>query len=371
MKKIAMLSPYAPSYREGIYTLMDKELKLDWYFCGNAKRPLKLLDYSCLNKCNLDLQEKYLFAGIDYYKGFDKIDFDQYDYLIIAGVIRCITEWRVLFRYANKKRGPKVFLWTHGYYGYERFFQGLIKKFFYNRVDGLFLYGNYAKEALIREGIDAKKLYVIHNSLDYDVQLKLRESIKQSNIYAEHFCNNNPTIIFIGRLTKVKKLDQLLEAVSMLNKKGREYNVVFVGDGEERNFLGTFVANHNLQKQVWFYGACFDEKKNAELVYNADLCVAPGNIGLTAMHALMFGCPAMSHNDFKMQMPEFESIKPGITGDFFNYDDVEDMAKHISQWFAEKKEHREEVRQACYKEIDDSWNPYFQVDLIKKVFEID
>ena len=82
---------------------------------------------------------------------------------------------------------------------------------------------------------------------------------------------------------------------------------------------------------------CFDEKINAELIYNADLCVAPGNIGLTAMHVLMFGCPAISHNNFKWQMPEFESIIPGHTGDFFEYDNVEDLARSISQWFTSKR----------------------------------
>ena len=47
-KKIAMLFPYTPSYREAIYKLMDKELDVDWFFCGNAKRNLKMFDYSLL-----------------------------------------------------------------------------------------------------------------------------------------------------------------------------------------------------------------------------------------------------------------------------------------------------------------------------------
>ena len=56
-------------------------------------------------------------------------------------------------------------------------------------------------------------------------------------------------------------------------------------------------------------GECYSEETNAKLIYNADLCVAPGNIGLTAIHVMMFGCPAITHNDFKWQMPEFEAIK--------------------------------------------------------------
>ena len=161
----------------------------------------------------------------------------------------------------------------------------------------------------------------------------------------------------------------IADAVAELKNIGEEYNLVFVGDGSEKAPLMTKVGALGLQKQVWFYGACYDEKQNAELIYNADLCVAPGNIGLTAMHSLVFGTPAISHNDFKWQMPEFEAIKVGQTGDFFERNNVQSLADSISKWFAEKKDKREEVRQACYKEIDTNWNPYYQINLIKKVIK--
>lgn len=76
------------------------------------------------------------------------------------------------------------------------------------------------------------------------------------------------------------------------------------------------VKSYNLANNIWFYGACYDEIKNAALIYNADLCVSPGNVGLTAMHSMVFGTPVITHNDFKWQMPEFEAIEPGKTGDF-------------------------------------------------------
>jgi glycosyltransferase involved in cell wall biosynthesis len=121
---------------------------------------------------------------------------------------------------------------------------------------------------------------------------------------------------------------------------------------------------------VWFYGACYDERQIAELIYNADLCIAPGNIGLTAMHSLVFGCPAISHNDFKWQMPEFESIHPGITGDFFEMGNVESLADIISRWFAEHKGKREEIRQACYNEIDTYWTPEFELSVLKNALDV-
>lgn len=368
-KRIAMLFPYAPSYREAIYKLMDKELEIDWFFCGNARRNLRLLDYSVLKHCNLSMEETKICGSVVYYKGIEKLNLKQYDAIVCAGVIRSLSEWWLLQKIGRGMSKPKIYLWTHGWYGKESNLQKLIKKFFFRKVDGFFLYGDYARNEMVKEGFDSTKLYVIKNSLDYDRQLKVRNSIMPSDIYTDHFNNNFFTIVFIGRLTQVKKLDMIIKAVAMLKTQGENYNIIFVGDGEMRKKLESEVHKYQLENTVWFYGACYDERINAELIYNADLCVAPGNIGLTAMHSLMFGCPAISHNDFTKQMPEFESIIPGRTGDFFEYDNVNDLARCISQWFATKRGDRETVRQACYAEIDKYWNPYYQLNLLKRILD--
>lgn len=367
IKKIAMIFPYAPSYREGIYRLMDKELDVDWYFCGNASRNLKLLDYSLLKSCNLSMNETQLIGPFTYYKGLRSLQLSNYDVIICAGVIRSLSEWWIIQKLWKHNSNTKICLWTHGWYGKESFLQRIIKKFFFRKVDNFLLYGDYAKHRMLQEGFDARKLHVIKNSLDYDQQIKLRNSIGPTRVYKDYFKNDNPTIVFIGRLTPVKHLDLLIKAVFLLKNNGEHYNVTFVGDGEMRLALENEVKKHALSENVWFYGYCFDEKINAELIYNADLCVAPGNIGLTAMHAMMFGCPAISHNDFKWQMPEFEAIKVGKTGAFFERDNAEDLAKTIADWFKFNKDNRENVRKACYKELDDYWNPSYQLNIIKKV----
>ena len=184
-----------------------------------------------------------------------------------------------------------------------------MKKVYFGLADGTFLYGNYAKELMIKEGFDANKLFVIHNSLNYEQQLEFRNELSPSNIYYEHFGNNHPILLFVGRLTKVKRIDLLFESLSLLKRQNKEFNVVLIGSGSEEVYLKRLSLKLGMADSVWFYGACYDEKTNAELIYNADLCVSPGNVGLTAIHTLMFGTPVVTHNDFTMQMPEFESIK--------------------------------------------------------------
>ena len=365
-----MLFPYAPSYRESIYQLMDEVFDVDWFFCGDAERNLKLFNYDLLKNCNLSMCEKKAFGSFTKYVGLHELRLENYDVLIIAGVYQCLTEWKIAFKYGRCMKKPKLLFWTHGMYGKESAFRKRVKTILYKSGDGMLLYGNYAKKMMVKQGFDPKKLFVIHNSLDYQKQLELRNELKPSDVYREHFKNNNPTLVFIGRLTPVKQLDKLVDAVFILKQKGELYNVVFIGDGEVRSSLEAKVENNGIKEQVWFYGACYDENINAELIYNADLCVAPGNIGLTAMHTLMFGCPAISHDDFKWQMPEFESIIPHKTGLFFEYNNVDSLVDKISEWFRVNGSLREHVRKACYNEIDTQWTPAFQINVLKNAFEI-
>ena len=66
-------------------------------------------------------------------------------------------------------------------------------------------------------------------------------------------------------------------------------------------------------------------------------------------------------------MPEFEAIQENITGTFFERDNVEDLARAIMQWLDIHRNDREQVRKACFREIDEKWNPHRQLEIIKKV----
>ncbi len=362
--KLCLIYNTAPKYREAIFTAIDREYDCDWFF-GETKIDIKEMDVSKL-KC-VTYYKSFGNPSKMYFKcGVLKLLFKKkYHNFFMLAEVRSITDW--LFLWLASKFFPKkrVYIWTHGWYGKEHGVDAKMKLWLFRHVTGTFVYGDRAKRLLIEQGIPEDKLFAIHNSLDYDKQLALRKEIVLSDIYKEHFRNDCPTVIFIGRLTKVKKLDMVIDALHRLAKRSEKYNLVFVGDGVEREALQQYAAKLGMENQVWFYGACYDERTNAELIYNADLCVSPGNIGLTAMHVLMFGCPIITHNNFEWQMPEYEAVKAEVTGDFFERDNVESLAEIVHHWFATKQSQREEVRKNCYAEIDEQWNPYFQMKVVR------
>ena len=366
MSKLCLIFNTAPLYRTSIYCLIDKQYDCKWVF-GPKRSDIKEMDFSLLKDVSF-----YSLKGnanrFSMKRGMLKYLFNRkYQTYLMYPETHSLTDWFFFWLAFNFFKKKRIYLWTHGWYGKESKMQSAMKHWLFKHVTGILSYSNYARNLMIEKGIPADKIYTIHNSLDYDKQVALRNEIHPSNIYQNHFGNDNPVIIFIGRLTKVKHLDILVDAVYSLLQQGKPFNLVFVGGGEETENLKAIVHEKNLDEQVWFYGPCYDDKYNSELIYNADLCVAPGNVGLTAIHTMVFGTPVITHNSYEWQMPEFEAIQEGETGAFFERDNAKSLAGEIEQWFAKKKDKRDEVRQSCYQVIDTSWNPYYQMEVIKKV----
>lgn len=364
--KLCLIYNFAQHYRASIFKLIDETFDCHFVF-GDSYLDVKKMDYSLLRGKVTEVPTKHL-GGWSYQKGIQSLLRKDYDSYILLGESRSLSTWLFCLRARLFHPKKRIYFWSHGWYGKETRMENVIKKMLFKLPNGgVFLYGNYARELMIKEGFKPEKLYTIHNSLAYDEQMIVRKTLVKKPIYQDHFGNDNPNLFFVGRLTTVKKLDMVLQAMVQLKSKGQQYNMTFIGGGEEKESLESLAHELGLQDNVWFYGPCYDEKILGEMIYNADLCVSPGNIGLTAMHTLVFGTPALTHDDFPHQMPEFEAIREGETGAFFKNGSVDSLAQSIDGWFAEKGGCRDEVRQSCMKEIDEYWMPQFQIEIFKKV----
>lgn len=362
--KICFITNVASHYRKEVCELLDYNLDCDFIFGDKVVGDINVFDTKDFRN-HVEIVHNTLTkeGAVIWQWGTLKYLFRRYRAYIVIDDICCLSNW--VFMIIAFLLHKKTFMWSHGYYGKETTIKKIIKWPFYHMATRIITYGNYAREVMIKEGYAPDKISVLHNSLAYSEQLAIRNMNLQSNIYLNHFGNTNPTLIFIGRLKPIKKLDMIIEAMAILKERNIALNTTFIGDGEERPMLENLAKYYGIENNVWFYGACYDERINAELVYNADLCVAPGNIGLTAMHVLMFGCPAVTHDDFTHQMPEFEAIHPGVTGDFFEFGNMYSLADTIQAWFNDKTD-REQIRQACFKEVDTQWTPKFQYNAIVK-----
>ncbi|MBT9882794.1 glycosyltransferase [Bacteroides eggerthii] len=365
MKKICCIFNYPPHYRMNIYSLMDKKLDCDFYFGKNVPGNLKEMDCSILKGFKYRFKNHILKNKIIWSSNTLKLLFKkEYNSYILSVDTACISEW--IFLIGARLLRKRTYLWCHGWYGDEKKSTKLRKLSFYKLANKLLLYSEYAKKLLIKEGIKQENMVVIANSLNYDEQLILRTKLKKSSIFKDYFNNDSPVILFIGRLEPKKQLGNIIQMVSNLQNKGINTNIVFIGKGSDSEKLKYKVQELNLNASVWFYGSCYDENRIAELIYNADICLSPGNVGLTSIHSLSFGTPVITHSNFAHQMPEFEAIINNKNGAFFEENNMESMTKVVSDWLQKYPIKTKEIVDSCYKIIDQKYNPYYQLEVLKR-----
>lgn len=377
MINVAFVQPFLAHYREPIYGLLcrSKVDGIEYVFYSDKSSNISL---STINpdKASLALEEggiRWKFVRNIWFgkvflwqKDVLKIALDRnVDVIIFAGIMYYFSTWiaAILARYTGKR----VLMWTHGYLRKEKNLKGLIRQLFYQLSDGLLLYGNNAKKMLVERGFRPENLYVVYNSLDYDKQCAIRQSITNKMLVSlkkQLFKNPaHPVCVFIGRITPRKKLHMILDAVALLAKRNIFLNLLLIGDGPDRERLEQIANNRGLSENVNFFGACYGEEHIGPLLSMSDLCVAPGEVGLTCMHSLVYGTPVITHDNVDYQGPEWEAIEPGKTGAFFNHGNVGDLADVIEHWL-KNHDDRNAVRSDCIEIIDKYYNPYYQLDVI-------
>lgn len=356
---------YGPHYRLAIYSKMADELGVDFFLGDKLLTQILPLDATRISRFRGWLKNRW-FKGFYWQSGFLR-HFFQYQTFILTGEIKNTTSWTILLLSTIFRK--RVILWTHGWYAQGGVFNRVIQRLYFRWADALLVYSNRGKQVLQSQGVDAKRIYCISNSLDYDNQLKIRHKLHQTNLFLNHFGNDLPVLSFVGRLQKVKKIELLLKAVQTLKKQNKPVNLVLIGQGDDSDSLKKQTKELGINEHVWFYGPCYKEEEIGELLYQSLLCVSPGNVGLTAIHAMMYGTPVASHNDFDTQMPEVEAIIPQETGFLFQPSDVDSLVQGIGEWLSmhNDPECRNRIRQNCFRRIDRYFNPNYQIAVLKEI----
>lgn len=355
-------------YRLPVYNQMAKVIDCDYYI-GEDERDasIKTYDYRLLTNFKGVLPHKLILGSKFYYqKGALKLLWLPYEYYIVDGPYS-LNAWLMIFLTRLSKK--KVYSWSHGMYGRETGVRKIIKTVFFKICDGCLVYNQRGKRLMVKSGVRSEKIHCVYNSQDTDADLKVRESLKSTSFFQELFHNTFPNLVFVGRVTEEKRLDLVIKAMSLLKKKGHDINFLVVGKESDGIDLMSCALKEGVGDNIHLYGPCYDAAIIGEMFYNADVCVSPGNVGLTAISSLSFGCPVITHDNFNYQGPEFEAIIPDVTGDFFEQGNVDSLANTILNWISpDKSKNRESIREQAFKEVDTRWNIYSEAEAFRRLF---
>jgi len=151
--------------------------------------------------------------------------------------------------------------------------------------------------------MEFKKLKLIDDDkleLLYDPVLNLKDiSNKKHKIIPEHYLKKEKYFLSIGRLTKQKNFNLLLNAFRKILTNNKQYKLVIIGDGEDRKNLNKIINKHNLKDYVYLIGFkenVFKYFRNAECFILSSLWEDPGWVIIEAIASntivLSSDCPS-------------------------------------------------------------------------------
>ncbi|WP_034298696.1 glycosyltransferase family 4 protein [Bacillus sp. 37MA] len=226
---------------------------------------------------------------------------------------------------------------------------------------------NYAKNYYLEKGIASKtKIIVAPNSInDFKVNKEIEQYLEikdEKTPTLKDFYNADYILLFVGALEKTKRLEDLIEVVSMFKKDNELQNVkaVIVGKGDEENNIAQLIKDKKLESDVFLAGAVYDGI--SKYFIESDLVILPGMGGLVIQHAALHSKPIITRMADGTELDLIHEEKNGYV--LQNYDNNE-LAEKV-KLILTNKELMEEMGQYSLKLVEETWNMEL---MIKRVVE--
>ena len=222
-------------------------------------------------------------------------------------------------RYAKKNSVPYV-LQSHG--SVLPFFQKEGLKEIFDKMWGfdilhdagmVFAQTEVEKDQYLKMGVDESKIALIPLGINLNEYRELPSKGKFRRQYG--IDENEKLLLFLGRIHKIKGLDLLVEALSMIDSSNVKLAII----GEDYGFLDdvkTLIQQYGLEDKVIFTGVLVGEKKKEALV-DCDIFVIPSryeSFGISTLEAMACAKPiVMTKNN---HIHNWINNNTGLTCDF-------------------------------------------------------
>jgi len=139
-------------------------------------------------------------------------------------------------------------------------------------------------------GFNSKNISIAYNGVV--INDTLVDKVKNRTLYSQ------PTVLYLGRLRKYKRIDLLIHMVNELKDEMPNIHLIIAGRGDYEKELKELVDELKLQKFVSFYGFV-DEKTKYELLKRSWVFANPSEKegwGIVNIEANYFGTPVVGFN---------------------------------------------------------------------------
>lgn len=346
-----ILQTVAPDYRSKLYYYINQEFGESFavyagleYFETTVKTDPNITAFKKI-KNNFFLNRSFLIQT-----GMWK-DVISCKVLVMEMNPRILSNWATLI--IRKILKKKTILWGHAWpRSGSQSKTDKLRKIMRDMGDSIIVYTKSQKQELVAAEPHLKVNYAPNALYFKDEMIVPLE--KPENI-------NN--LIYVGRLTGLKKPKLLLEAfhkaLPLLNKN---VNLIFVGDGEEKSGLRDYIVKHKLEDRVVLTGHVSDYAKLSDYYSKSLFSVSPGYIGLSVTQSFGFGVPMLVSRT-ENHSPEIEAVIENENALFFETDDLESFKNKILTIYKNKEAWINKRQKIC-----DSCKEKYSIDAMANTF---
>lgn len=198
---------------------------------------------------------------------------------------------------------------------------------FYNFCDLVLSPSHSLAQTLTQKGLK-KPIEVLQNSIETDFFVPAPDKKTKDNLKKE-FGIKGKSIVYMGRVSYEKSIDQVLKAFALLAKKEPSLTLMIVGDGPEKKKLEKLAAKLGIENKVIFTGLLRGENL-VHALQASDIFVTASkseNMPLSVLEAMSCGLPVVAAGEKGL----IEIIKDGVNGFLVTADNPSGLAKKILQ----------------------------------------
>ncbi len=203
-------------------------------------------------------------------------------------------------------------------------------RFALRHADRVIANSSYTRDTLISMGVAPARIHLIHPGVDLE---RFQPGLDTTGLREGLGIGPQEKIVFaVGRLSRRKGFDRLLEAVARLGKEGMGVHCVLGGIGEDADYLDGIIAA--LDAEAWLHRIGPVAEADLPRWMNAcDLFAMPNReidgdtegFGMVFIEAGACGKPVVGGRAGGVP----SAIEEGVTGLLVNGDDLEDVYRGI------------------------------------------